>query len=362
MDGQLLGHNCGSIGYDDGSSQRARTRAEAVFRATNSAREFMRLGIVLHGLILAVVIVTGSTCSANTLAQLPAGFRPMLFQGTPGFSTTPASPIDLGPSAVGMTTPHAFPQPLQINNPGTAPLSISGSSFTPFEAGFTAESLFLPPITINPGSTRTPAVLFFPQGPGKRTVQLSITDNAPGSPHIVQFTGTGVTVGANDIAVILDPALATVNVPAGGSTTFPIWLLSGMSSTNINVTVQCSGGPTGTACSLDHNSTTLTGDSFGPTRDKFMVTVSVPSRSALHFRARHNFWWAAAFVFGILLVQKNRRNVLRFAALAALLITSVLIISCGSNSTGGTGSNTLVIMATPSPGTPHSLSVPLVVQ
>ena len=100
----------------------------------------MRLGIVLHGLILAVVIVTGSTCSANTLAQHPAGFRPMLFQGTPGFSTTPASPIDLGPSAVGMTTPHAFPQPLQINNPGTAPLSISGSSFTPFEADAVSNS------------------------------------------------------------------------------------------------------------------------------------------------------------------------------------------------------------------------------
>src|SRR6478672_12050495 len=187
-------------------------------------KDLMRLGTAVCRAIVAIVIFAGATFSAHGLAQLPAGFRPMLFQGAPSFSTTPPSPIDLGPSAVGMTTPHAFPQPLQINNPGTAPLSISGSSFTPFEAGFTAESLFLPPITINPGSTRTPAVLFFPQGPGKRTVQLSITDNAPGSPHIVQFTGTGVTVGANDIAVILDPALATVNVPAGGSTTFPIWL------------------------------------------------------------------------------------------------------------------------------------------
>jgi hypothetical protein len=227
----------------------------------------MRLGAAVSRVIVAVVIMAGSTCSAHGLAQLLAGFRPMLFQGTPGFSTTPASPIDLGPSAVGVTTPHAFPQPLQINNPGTAPLSISGSSFTPFEAGFTAESLFLPPISINPGATRTPGVLFFPQGPGKRTIELSIIDNAPGSPHIVEFTGTGVAVPANDIGIILDPSLTTVNVTAGSSTTFPIWLLAGPGgSTNINVTVQCSGGASGALCTLDHNTDILTADSFGNAR------------------------------------------------------------------------------------------------
>ena len=322
----------------------------------------MRLGSAMCRVILAVVIVSGSTCSAQTLARLPgSGFRPLLFQGTPGFSTTPPSPIDLGPSAVGMTTPHAFPQPLQINNPGTAPLSISSSSFTPFEASFTAESLFLPPIIVNPGSTRTPGVLFTPQGPGKRTIQLSIIDNAPGSPHVVQFTGTGVAVAANDIGIILDPAVATVNVPAGGSTTFPIWLLAGMSSTNTNVTVQCTGGPGGTLCSLDHNTTVLTGDSFGPTRDKIMVTISVPAKSVLALHRTRPLWWTAAFVFGILLVWKKGRNVRHFTALAALLFISTVMISCGGSS-GGSGSTPLVITATPSPGTPHSLTVPLVVQ
>jgi hypothetical protein len=71
----------------------------------------MRLGTAVSRAIVAVVIMAGSTCSAHGLAQLLAGFRPMLFQGTPGFSTTPPSPIDLGPSAVGVTTPHVFPSP-----------------------------------------------------------------------------------------------------------------------------------------------------------------------------------------------------------------------------------------------------------
>ena len=171
----------------------------------------MRLGTVVCRVILAVLVITGSTCSAHTLAKLPAGFTPMLFQATPSFSTTPASPLDLGPSAVGMTTPHASALPIQMNNPGTATLSISSFSFSSFEAAFTSESRFVlgPPLTVPAGSFQPANVLFTPQGPGKRTVQFTVNDNAPGSPHIVQFTGTGVTVAANDIGLILDPGLAS---------------------------------------------------------------------------------------------------------------------------------------------------------
>jgi hypothetical protein len=170
-------------------------------------------------------------------------------------------------------------------------------------------------------------------------------------------------VAANDIGMILDPgAPSTVSVPAGGSATFPIWILSGASATNFSVSVQCSGGPTGTACSLSDNSPLLTGDGFGFTREKIMVTVSVPAKSALSLHRTRPFWWAAAFVLGILFVWKNGGNVRRFAAITVLLITSVFIISCGGSSTGVTGPSSLVITATRSPGTPHSLNVPLVVQ
>ena len=89
-----------------------------------------------------------------------------------------------------------------------------------------------------------------------------------------------------------------------------------------------------------------------------MVTISVPAKSVLAFQGTHPLWWTAAFVFGILLVWKNGRNVRRFAVLAALLIISAVMISCG----GSSGSTALVITATPTPGTPHSLTVPLVVQ
>lgn len=327
----------------------------------------MRLGTVVCRVSLAVLVITGSTCSSHALAKLPAGFRPILFQGAPSFSTTPASPIDLGPSAVGMTTPHASALPIQMNNPGAATLSISSFSFSSIEASFTAETSFglTPPIAVPAGSFLPVSVLFTPQGPGKRSVQFAVNDNAAGSPHIVQFTGTGVTVAANDIGLILDPNIAaTVNVAAGGSATFPIWVLAGLSPANINVNVQCTGGPTGTSCALDHSSSILTGDSFGPTRDKIMVTVSVPAKSALVRHGARSLWWAAAFVFGILLAGKSGDKRRRFAAIAALFVTSILIISCGGSSSPPvvTGSNSLVITATPSPGTAHSLTVPLAVQ
>jgi len=45
----------------------------------------MRLQTAVSRVIVAVVITAGSTCSAHGLAQLLAGFRPMLLQGTPGF-------------------------------------------------------------------------------------------------------------------------------------------------------------------------------------------------------------------------------------------------------------------------------------
>jgi hypothetical protein len=69
--------------------------------------------------------------------------------------------------------------------------------------------------------------------------------------------------------------LAVVIVSAA-SAAFTIWLLSGASATHINVTVHCTGGPAGTSSgpgSQFHNS----GNSLGPTRDKIMVTVSVPA-------------------------------------------------------------------------------------
>jgi hypothetical protein len=299
--------------------------------------------------VAVAIIITGSVCWA---------------QGTPGFTTTPASPIELGPSAVGMTTPHGGPVPIQINNPGTAPLVVSNFVF-PLGAAFTSETQFLFPVTIPAGSSFTPAVLFTPQGVGRQTIEASSIDNAPGNPHIVEFTGTGVAVPANDFLMIVDPGTASpVSVSAGGSTSFPIWLLAGagLGPTAIN-SLQCSGGPVGASCTLSAGNTVLIGDSFGPTREEVMVTLAVPPKSAaLHHTSA---WWGMAGSAIFLLLCWTRRNPAPFIA---ILLMGAFLISCGGGSKPvavpgvPVGSNSLVITATPTIGAPRTLSVPLAVQ
>jgi hypothetical protein len=310
------------------------------------------------------VLIAGSICGARTISLAGPNVAAFtLMQGVPGFTTIPASPIDLGPSAVGVTTPHASPLPLQINNPGTAPLAVTNFIF-PLGAAFTSETQFLFPVTIPAGSSFTPAVLFTPQAAGKQTIQASSLDNAPGNPHIVEFTGTGVAVPANDFVIILDPGSpSSVSVTAGSSTTFPIWLLAGPGlAVNFN-SLQCSGGPTGTTCNLSDTLPILVGDSFGPTREEIMVTVTVPPKSASLHRS-FALWGIASAATFVLLCWTRRTS----APLVALLLMSAFMVSCGGGSkpTGSpglqVGSNSLVITATPRTGTMHALSVPLAVQ
>lgn len=293
---------------------------------------------------------------------------PVLSQGTPGFSTTPAPPIDFGPSAVGETTPHAFPISLSINNPGTATLSISGFSL-PAEFAFTSETTsWFPPPPIDPGLSLQFNMLFTPQGAGLRTGQLMVFDNAPGSPHAVQLTGTGVNVAANDFAIILDPgASSPISVAAGGTATFPVWLLAGPNPHTMTLTLQCSAGSN--ACNLDSTSAFLDGDSFGNTRQKIMVSVSVPPRSALLTGppSAPGFRWALFVGSAFFLLYTALKHGRRVPIALAVLSMAALLVSCGgsgssspaNNSIGAANSSVVVITASPTSGTAHSLSVPV---
>jgi Abnormal spindle-like microcephaly-assoc'd, ASPM-SPD-2-Hydin len=304
-----------------------------------------------------LVALTASPISgmARSIRGLPENILPLLWQGTPGFSVSPAPPINVGPSAVGVTISHAFPVRITINNPGTAPLVISSTPFDP-QFGFTAESTIVPGLTINAGTSREADVLFTPTAAGTRTGAITINDNAPGSPHQIQFTGLGVAVPANDYGLALDPGTPSpVSVPAGGSATFPVWVLGGPQLPFTQLNLQCSGGK---GCSLDGNQADVAGDPFAGTRQKIMLTVSVGSASMLPV-VRPTFWWAFyTAVMLLLLYFLKLRPKMRIVLAAAMII---LLISCGG---GNSSSNTVTLTAMPaqgSSGTTHSLSIPLAV-
>jgi hypothetical protein len=291
---------------------------------------------------------------------LPSSAASMVQTGTPGFVASPTS-INFGPSAVGQITEHGFPFHLTISNNGTGPLTSNWTINPVGEFEPTVQtSLSVPdPFTINAGASTGADFFFAPTAPGNRTAQFVSNDNAPGSPHMVQFTGTGVAVPAGDFVIIADPSLPpVVNVPAGG-TTFAVWLLGNPQGSNINVMpVQCSGGPSHTSCTLDDTSQTSLSPSVSP-RQKIMVTVTVPSGGAVQ-----NFpglWWCfplACLVTGVLLLVFNKRRQSRFAIAMATLALGGCLVSCGG---GGGSSSPLMLTATGSSGT-HTLSIPLHVQ
>jgi hypothetical protein len=285
----------------------------------------------------------------------------MFLQGTPVFSVSPSGTLDLGPSAIGVNSPHAFPVPMRISNLGSANLTVT-PSFTSADYGFTAESLFNFTVTVPPSGTKEGDVIFTPQATGPRMAQFVSTDNAAGSPHTVALMGTGVNVPANDFGFLLDPAVTVVGVSPGKPTSFNVWVLAGPGlPRGPDGTLQCSGGPTGTACSLAGSTFGI--DDVGPfdeTRQSIAVTVTVPVRSGSLQQRPAIFWWSIPAVCGVVLAFGRRRGAARPLLIWVLLLGSSFVISCGGSSSPA--NNGPLSLTASRNGATHTVTVPLSMQ
>ncbi len=117
-----------------------------------------------------------------------------------GISLTPSS-ASFGNVVVGATNS----QTIQVGNPGNATLTITQASAT--GSGFTTSGLNLP-LSINPGQTSTFNADFQPGAVGSVNGSISLVSNAPGSPSVVNLSGTGV-------AATLTLSLSTNNMSFG---------------------------------------------------------------------------------------------------------------------------------------------------
>lgn len=298
--------------------------------------------------------------------------RAMALQGAPAFSATPTS-VDMGPVAVGVATPVFAPppffQPLQINDPGTAPLTLTYSFSSP-EFSFDPNTNLVNPVTVAAGSSVTGGLQFKPSVAGARTGQFVSNDNAAGSPHTVQLTGTGMNIPANDFGIVLDPgAPATITVKAGQTATFTVWSLAGLGlNTPVSAfaQVQCTGGPAGTICTTNPSGFFALNAIQNP-REKITVSVT-PSASAALLHRSVPMLWGLVCLTGIVLVSR-RRMTWPMAALAAMAVLGISLIACGGSSNGGSsnGGNTTPLTITigqqvGSTGVSHTLTVPMNVQ
>jgi hypothetical protein len=127
------------------------------------------------------VLATGAVAISviSTSAVAKAAVSPM----AAGIAVFPAT-LTFPTQTVGTATP---PMVVAITNIGADPLTLvsivaSAGDFTATNACGTS---------LSAGASCGVAVTFAPTATGTRTATLTITDNAAGSPHTVQLTGTG---------------------------------------------------------------------------------------------------------------------------------------------------------------------------
>jgi hypothetical protein len=142
-----------------------------------------------------------------------------------------------------------LPQNVTLNNTGDQNVTISNvqaSSNFAETTGCTS--------SLAPGAICTLGVFFDPTATGNITGTLTITDNAPGSPHKVALSGTG-----QDFA--LAPASGSTTsaaVTAGQTASYNLSIMPGGGLTG-NVAFTCSGAPAASTCTVSSGSTTLNG-------------------------------------------------------------------------------------------------------
>lgn len=137
--------------------------------------------------VLTVVDATNSSTQTVTVALSGTEIA-----AAPGIVFSPASLAFSGENVGGTTAP----QPTTVTNDGSAPLIISSVSITGANQGDFSETntcVALSPLA--PSANCTISVTFKPAATGPRAADVSVADNASGSPQTVPLTGTGTAVG-----------------------------------------------------------------------------------------------------------------------------------------------------------------------
>jgi lysophospholipase L1-like esterase len=155
---------------------------------------------------------TGSrAASVSVTDDAPGSPQSVSLSGTgtaPAVTLTPTS-LSFGSQLVGTTSAA---QSSTLRNSGTAPLALSSIGVTGANASdFSASHNCPASLAVN--ATCTISVTFAPIALGGRTASVTISDDAPGSPHGLALSGTG-----SNSAILFDRSLGTKTENVGGTT------------------------------------------------------------------------------------------------------------------------------------------------
>lgn len=237
---------------------------------------------------------------------------------------------------------------LTIVNFGTAPLDVSSATISGSEFTFTPSFPIPVPASIPPNGTLGPfVVVFSPSGPGVRTGQILVQDDAPGNPHTIPLQGFGVAVASGDFAILGQHNIpVATSAPAGATAIYSLVVTGGPNT----ISLKCSGAPQGAMCNVQPSVTLGTPSILGSnSSEMFQVSVRTTGTGQIASlrRPRLALWSSLAIAFGLALAAGRKRGAR--VRLLMLCVSAVLasIVACGGASNV---TNSLSTMSTP-PGT-----------
>jgi hypothetical protein len=310
-----------------------------------------------------VTITDDASNSPQTLALSGTGVGPAVALG--GGS--------LGNQLVGT---NSGAQAVSLTNSGNAPLTISSIAIGGTNSGDFTQTNTCPSsnATVAANANCTISVTFTPTVTGSRTASITITDNAPGSPHSVTLTGTGT-----DFSLA---AATGANCPAGGNCSASATISAGQAAAyNLQITpnsgftgavaLTCKGAPGASLCSISPASVPANGSASYA----FVVTVSNTTNAMVTPPLQMPpapTWPVASTALALLLILAamlirrsgyDGNHLRRFLApaLAVLLLGLVYASGCGGGPTVQPPTNATLTITGASSGVNRSLSLGLTV-
>jgi hypothetical protein len=164
---------------------------------------------------------TGTRTASVSIAD-NAGGSPQTVSLSGTGNAPPAPVVSLSPTSLTFTSQAvnttSAAQSVTLTNTGSAALSISSIGFTGTNAGDFAQTNTCPisPSTLAAGANCTISVTFAPLGSGSRAANLSISDNANGSPQTVALSGTGTVAAGTYLSDGFENGLGQWSIINGG--------------------------------------------------------------------------------------------------------------------------------------------------
>jgi chitodextrinase/nitrogen fixation protein FixH len=193
--------------------------------------------------------------TALTNGQIQADMATAVGAASPAASLSSLS-VDFGGQAVGAPAP---PRTVTLTNGGTVALSVSAVSISGAQASdFSQTSDCIG--SIAPFATCTITIGFTPSNSGTRNASVVIADNAPGNPHTIAVTGTGIGFGIAPQTAVVTPGQTQQFSVTNGTGTM-VWSVDGLvGGASDRGTISTSGLYTPPAAAGTHTITVATSD------------------------------------------------------------------------------------------------------